>query len=243
MNPILGVLTAHRSIRQFKPDPIPAADLHAAIAAGQMASTSGAVQAYCVLRVTDPDKRARLAQLTGPQEKVRLAPEFLVICGDTRRHRLAAQRDGHPYQGGFEAFLVAVIDAALFAEKAAIAFEAMGYGICYIGGLRNDLAAVDELLGVPHGVFPLFGLCAGKPDQDPSQRPRLPIEAVLYEDTFPPDAEVLTDLTGYDAAYAHYMSQRGAEAKGWSQGLASKYAKPSRPELAPYYRKKGADLA
>ena len=36
-------------------------------------------------------------------------------------------------------------------------------GICYIGGLRNDLQAVTELLNIPYRVIPLFGLVVGYP--------------------------------------------------------------------------------
>ena len=72
-----------------------------------------------------------------------------------------------------EAFLVAVVDASLFAQNLCIAFESLGYGICYIGGLRNRLDEVDGLLELPHGVYPLYGLCVGRPAEDPVPRGHL----------------------------------------------------------------------
>ena len=54
-------------------------------------------------------------------------------------------------------------DAALFAQNMVVAFESMGYGTCYIGGLRNDLQALHEVLDTPEGVWPLFGLLKGVP--------------------------------------------------------------------------------
>ncbi|MEM7623612.1 MAG: nitroreductase family protein [Planctomycetota bacterium] len=238
----LETLMQHRSIRTFLPDPVPADDLRAAVAAGQTASTSSAVQAYCALRITGAETRAAIAELTGPQEKVRLAPEFLVICGDTRRHRLAAQRDGNTYDTRLEAFLVAAIDASLFAEKMVIALESMGYGICYIGGLRNNLPEVDRLLNLPEGIYPLYGLCIGRPAQDPGTRPRLPVDSVLFDDAYPDDDASLAMLASYDAIYERYLKERGTEPKKWSAIMGAKYQTAARAGLAAYYAGKGARL-
>jgi FMN reductase (NADPH) len=236
-------MLAHRSIRTFKPDPVPDQHIERAIAAGQMASTSSNVQAYCAIRVTDESIRAGLAKLAGPQQKVVDCGAFFVICADVRRHRLLTERAGEPYDARLEAFLVAVIDASLFAQNACVAFEAMGYGICYIGGLRNDLPQVDRLLNLPEGVYPLFGLCVGLPDEDPMSRPRVATGGVLFENTYPNDDRVLEHIADYDALYEQYMHERSGRAASWSEMMASKYTKASRIDVGPYYRSKGADLS
>jgi FMN reductase (NADPH) len=173
-NTVIDLLMSHRTIRTFKPDPVPDEHVRTAVEAGQMASTSSAVQAYSLIRVRDMATREAIAELAGPQPKIAQCGAFFVILGDTRRHRVAAAREGNAYDQRLESFLVAAIDASLFAEKMVIAFESMGYGICYIGGLRNDTECLDELLELPEGVYPLFGLCVGVPDESPSKRPRLP---------------------------------------------------------------------
>ena len=161
MNDVVDLLTAHRSVRRFKPDPIPEEHLQAAIRAGQQAATSSNIQAYAAIRITDPAVRDRLISLTGGQEKVAACPLFLAICGDVRRHRLIAARADVPHASNLEEFLLAVIDATLFAQNMVVAFESMGYGTCYIGGLRNDLPALHEVLRTPEGVWPLLG-CASE---------------------------------------------------------------------------------
>lgn len=241
--PAIETMLAHRSIRRFKADAVPDADIRRAIEAGQMASTSSNVQAYCAIRVTDPTIRAGLAELAGPQQKVVDCGAFFVICADVRRHRLLAQAAGEPYETKLEAFLVAVIDASLFAQNACIAFEAMGYGICYIGGLRNDLPRVDTLLDLPDGVYPLFGLCVGVPDESPLARPRFSADGVLFENGYPSDAEVMGHIAQYDALYQHYMRERSGSDANWSAMMASKYTKASRIDVGPFYRDKGANLS
>lgn len=241
MNPTFELLLSHRSIRAFTPQPVPDEHIRLAVEAGQMASTSSAVQAYSVIRVRSPETRARIAELAGNQAKVSEAGAFMVICGDTRRHRLACRRDGRTYDQRLESFLVATIDTALFAEKMVVAFESMGYGICYIGGLRNDLPRLAELLAIPEGVYPYFGLCVGLPAEQPSRRPRLPVPLVLHEERYPDDRAVLDDLAAYDADYQRYLTERGAkDTTTWSARMSTKYAVPERPDLAAFYLGRGA---
>lgn len=241
--PTLDLLMRHRSIRRFTDAAVPDADVQAAVRAGQAASTSTGAQAYCVMAVTDPTVRAALVPLAGNQRMVERCGAFLVICGDTHRHRLACSDAGQPYEAGFEALLVAAIDASLFAQNIAVAFEAMGYGVCYVGGLRNQLEEVDALLGgLPQGVYPLFGMCIGVPAEDPLPRPRLPLASVLLRDRYPDDATMRNHLADYDRQYADYLATRGTEARGWTAGIVPMFAKVKRAGLAAYYKAKGARL-
>ncbi len=242
MNQVVDLLLRHRSIRRFADDPVPEADVRAAVQAGQMASTSSAMQAYALLEITTPEVRERLVELTGNQSKVARAPRFFVVLGDTRRHRQAAEKHGEPYDARLEAFLVATIDASLFAQNVCVAFESMGYGICYIGGLRNQLPEVDALLGLPPGVYPLFGLCVGRPAQDPSLRPRLPVAAVWMKDRYAEEAPLQAELEAYDETYRAYRRERGAEPSSWTEAMAKAHRTPSRASLASYYASKGARL-
>lgn len=235
-------LLAHRSIRRFTTDPVPDEDLHRLVEAGQMAATSSNIQAYCALRIRDEARLDRLVELTGGQRKVRECGAFLVVCGDTRRHRLVADRVDRPHVSNLEAFMLAVIDASLFAQNLVVAAEAMGYGTCYIGGLRNDLPAVHELLRTPEGVWPVFGLCIGRPDQDPERRPRLDPSAVLFEETYPSDEDVLGSIDDYDRVMAAWYERQGIDSPGWSARIERHFEERHRTRNADWYRSAGADF-
>ena len=249
MNTVIEQMLAHRSIRRFTDQPVDEAHVRVAIEAGQMASTSGSIQSYCIIRIRDEHRRERLIELTGNQTKVARCGAFFVVCGDTRRHRLLIERDGKDYDARCEAFLLSVVDASLFAQNLVLAFESMGYGACYIGGLRNDLPAVQELLEFPSGVYPLFGLCVGHPDQEPDLRPRLPIEAVLFEERWPDDESMLASMDEYDAVVSEYYATRDGGAadpnrprRDWNSQMIDKFTTPRRVSLASYFRSQGADL-
>jgi nitroreductase len=240
MNPILEQEAAHRSIRAYTNQPVPADDVLRAVAAAQMAATSSNVQAYSLIQVEDPAKRARLCVLTGNQPQVEKAGAFFVVCADQRRFRLMATDHDAPYAANLETFLVGVIDASLFAQNLVLGFESMGYGTCYIGGLRLDLPAVDELLELPPDVFPLYGLVVGQSAEDPHPRPRLAPEAVLFHDRYPDEQTQRAQIAEYDRRMTEYYTKRGARAYDWSEGVYRKFEEPHREQLLGYYESKGA---
>ncbi|MCB9897665.1 MAG: NADPH-dependent oxidoreductase [Planctomycetes bacterium] len=244
MNDVLRTMAAHRTVRAYLPDPVPDEHLRAAVEAARCAPTSSWIQAYSLLNVTDPGERGRLAELTGGQPQVAQAGAFLVVCGDARRHRLVAERLGQPFVANLETFLLAVSDATLFAQNLVLAFESMGYGTCCIGGLRNRLPEVDALLAIPADVFPLFGLCVGRPDPavETATRPRLPVDAILMRGRYLDDAEMLAQIDAFDAEAAAHYAERGLEGRTWTGGLWRKFTRPMRPGLHDYYTAKGARL-
>jgi len=241
-NPTIDTMLAHRSIRKYTPDPIPQEHIQSAMIAGQAAATSSAVQPYCIIHITDNKKRQQIADLSGPQQKVHDCGAFFVICADLRKHMLIFQAAGKEYNTSLEAFLVGTIDASLFAQNFTLALEALNYGTCYIGGIRNDLPQLSTILNLPDGVLPLFGLCAGTPDESPSHRPRLAPEAMLFKDTYPTDEQTNTHIEHYNEIYKQYLQDRGAKPSTWSEAIEKKFAYASRQGLAAFYESKGARL-
>ena len=122
----------------------------------------------------------------------------------------------------------------------ALAFEALGHGICYIGGLRNRLPEVDSLLELPSGVWPLYGLCVGEAAERPSHRPRLPLEAVWFRDRYPSDEEVRRRIAEHDEVAREYYAEREQPGRDWSGGTWRKFRRRMREGLKDYYESKGA---
>src|SRR5690606_23971682 len=167
--------------------------------AGQSSATSSFLQGATIIRVRDREKRSSLAQLSG-NAHVNTAAEFLVFCADLRRAGRCCEKYDKPFHGGYtEQFIIATIDATLMAQNVVVAAESAGLGICYIGGVRNHPREISDLLQLPTGVYPVFGLCLGYPDQNPELKPRLPLSVVLKEDAY--------NDAGDEAAIAEYDEQ------------------------------------
>lgn len=241
MTDITSLLLQHRSIRKFTGESVPQERLEEWIRAGQAAATSSFIQACTVLQVSPGKKRDDIAHLAGDQRYISEAPVFLVFCADMYRHRLACEWHDSPMLNGYtEQLLTATIDVALFAQNVVAAAEAEGAGICYIGGIRTHIGKIDELLGLPDLVYPVFGLCIGYPDQDPEVKPRLPLSVVLKQDFYDTSQDEQT-IRAYDQQVQSYYASRtgGTKAMKWTDQMAAKMKKESRPHMKGYLRQKG----
>jgi len=242
MDPVLRLIAGHRSVRSFEPTRLDDDVVRECVAAAQQAATSSNVQPYALIRVEAPDTRAALARCCGDQPQVAEAGAFFVVCAEQRRFRIAADLHDAPFEPNLETFLVGAIDASIFAQSLVLAFEAQGLGICYIGGLRNELREVRRLLELPADVFPLYGLCVGVPAEDPGTKPRLAPEAVLFHERYPSEAEQRAHVGEYDGRMAEYYAARGLEGRDWSGGVFRKWRRRTREELRGFYGEQGARL-
>jgi len=241
MNSTIELLNAHRSIRKFTAEPIEQDTLNTLIKAGQAAATSSFIQACTVIQVSAGDRRDALAEMAGNQQYVSSAPVFLVFCADMKRHQLACGMHDAEMQSGFtEQFLTASLDCALFAQNVMVAAESLGLGGVYIGGLRNKIEAVSELLELPELVYPVFGLCLGHPDQNPEVKPRLPLDVVLKQDRYD-DSQDAERIAAYDENVREYYRTRtgGNKEMSWSEQISGMLVKEARPHMLPFLNKKG----
>ncbi|MFS0859319.1 oxygen-insensitive NADPH nitroreductase [Paenibacillus taichungensis] len=243
MNETIELMMKHRSVRKFKPDPVSKEQLAAIVAAGQMASSSSSVQAYTIIAVTEQEQKAKMAELAGNQSYVNECPVFLVWCADLYRLSDAAKRHlpgKESYEDSTENFMVATIDVALASQNAALAAESLGFGIVYIGGLRNRIEEVSEVLGLPDGVYPVYGMCIGVADQETGIRPRLPLDAVLHHGRYNAE-QTLKGVQSYDETTAAYMKERtqGERSTPWSEMMAKRLTEPVRLQMKPFLEGKG----
>lgn len=229
-NAMVDRLLAHRSVRAYRPDPLPEGTLEVLVAAAQSASTSSNLQVFSVVAVEDAERRARLAVLAGNQAHVRQAPLLLAWIADLSRIAGSAERQGREAEGldFLEALLLGVIDAALAAQNAAVALESLGLACCYIGGLRNRPLEVAAEFGLPPRSFAVFGMCVGyeDPARPAAVKPRLPQAAVLHRERYeagsaPPAIEA------YDAVMGRFYASQELPQPDWSRHVVNRVASPA----------------
>lgn len=242
VNETITLLMNHRSIRAYKDTPVSEDQLASIVAAGQMASTSSNVQAYTVIAVTDPELKSKLAKLAGNQVYIEQCPVFLMWCADLYRLKKAAEPHlgAKSFEDTTENFIVATVDTTLAAQNAAVAAESLGLGIVYIGGIRNQIAELSELLGLPELVYPVFGMCIGYPNQETGLRPRLPMKAVLHMNGYSKE-QIVEEVKAYDTTTKQYLLGRtnGQNDATWSQSMAKRLAEPVRLHMKDFLVSKG----
>lgn len=202
------LLQRHRSIRRYKPDPIDPALLDAVLQdAFAGASSSGNLNMVSVVRTRDAERKRRLCELHFEQDMVLQAPLVLTFCADTWRTRQWLQRRGARLN--FDNLLswhVAAFDALIVAQTTALALEAEGLGICYMGTTLHAMREIADFLELPPNCLPATSMVVGWPDEAPAQRDRLPMAAWCHDEAYQrPNGEQI------DAQF------RDREVKGWAR--------------------------
>ncbi|MBM7694225.1 FMN reductase (NADPH) [Peribacillus deserti] len=245
MNSVIETILNHRSQRSFLPRPLSNEQIKMIVESAQAASTSSFIQAYSIIGITNPDKKRALAELAGSQTYVEENGHLMIFCADLYRHTMVGEIESRNLKESLEStekFMVASIDAALAAQNAAIAAESMGLGICYIGGIRNNLPEVCKILKTPERVIPLFGMVFGYPDQVNDKKPRLPIEHVYMEEEYEQDKEVYTEqLESYNRTISEYYKERtgGKRADTWTSQMADMLSAGRRMYMKAFIEEKG----
>ncbi|MCX8999673.1 NADPH-dependent oxidoreductase [Rhizobiaceae bacterium BDR2-2] len=244
-NATLDVLLDHRTSRNYLPDRLPEGTVELLVAAAQSAPTSSNLQAWSVVAVEDPERKARLAGYTGGNAHILDAPLFLIWLVDLKRLRDIARDAGNRGEGldYLESFLLGAIDAALAAQNAVVAGDSLGLGSCYIGGIRNRPEDVARELGLPPETVAVFGLTVGYPDPvvKADVKPRLPQSAVLFHERYGETTKA--DLDAYDERLKVFQQRQTLPQSGWTGPVAKRVenaaALKGRAELAATLRRLG----
>ncbi|PCJ24751.1 MAG: oxygen-insensitive NADPH nitroreductase [SAR86 cluster bacterium] len=241
MNSVIDLLKSHRSIRKFTDQEISPELFDDLVKSGQAAATSSFLQGSTIVRVCNPEKRSQIAKLAGKQTYVETAAEFMVFCADLKRAGNYCDVYEKAFEGDFtEHFVIATVDVALMAQSMVTAAESEGLGICYIGGIRNDPALVAKLLELPKGVYPVFGLCLGYPDQDPEVKPRLPLSVILKQEVYNEEGDKQA-IADYDERIREYYRTRtgGGHGISWTEQVSSLLSEKARPHMKEFLADQG----
>ena len=248
-DPWLRQVLMRRTTRRYTERAVPDSLVRLLLAASFSASSKSDFQQASCLWFKDRARRDRLAALFPDMPWIAAAPVFLVFLGDAHRlERLAALR-GHAYDNGsLEGFFNAAIDAGLALQSCVLAAETLGLGTCPISVLRNQIAAVAEILELPDKVFPVAGLCLGYPAQAGFVSMRLPLEATVHVDAYDDSglAEAVDDYDRRrDARHSIGERQRAperfgtAQFYGWSEDKVRQAMTPEGVGFATWLRTHG----
>jgi nitroreductase len=181
----LELILSHRTIRQYTSQPIDADLLNTILEAGCRASTTGNMQVYSIVVSQADEVKKALAPCHFNQPMVTQAPVVLTFCADFNRfNKWCLQRNAQPGYDNFLSFTTAAIDALLVAQNVAIAAEAKGMGICYLGTTTYTASKIIEVLNLPAGVVPVTTITMGYPASVPELADRLPLNAVVHHETY-----------------------------------------------------------
>lgn len=240
MNNVLEQMRHHTSVRNYKNQAIPQTELDEILTAAQGAASSNFIQAYSIISVEDTEKKQLLAEYSN-NSHVATCSVFLLFCADLARLNTACLAHNTVVESNsMENLLVSTIDVSLLAQNVALAAESKGYGICFIGGVRNQPAKISELLNIPPLVYPVFGMTVGIPTQHNQVKPRLPLSAILHKESYN-ESKYPALLAQYDQTMQEYYQSRSTNQKNddWTRSMSQFISQRKRPYMREFLAKQG----
>lgn len=191
---MLETIFNHRSIRNYLEKEIEENVLNKILEAGTRASTTGNMQVYSMIVTRDKQIRQKLWEAHFKQNMVLQAPVHITFCADFNRfNKWCRQRKATPGYDNFLSFFTAAIDALLASQNVALAAEAHGLGICYLGTVTYMADRITEILELPQDVVPVAAIVMGYPVEMPRLTDRLPLKAVVHYEKYSDYTESFVD--------------------------------------------------
>ena len=185
MTSITDILYSRRTIRKYTSESVDDELLNEILKMGCRASTTGNMQVYSIIVTREAGRKKELAPLHFNQKMITEAPVVLTFCADFNRfNKWCRLRKAEPGYDNFLSFVTAAIDAVIVAQTVAVAAEAKGLGICYLGTTTYMAHKIIETLKLPPGVVPVTTLTLGWPVELPDQVDRLPLEALVHNELY-----------------------------------------------------------
>ena len=192
-----------RSIRQYKPDPVPEDVLHRLLERVHLAPSAQNRQPWTFIVVRDEEKRGQVAAAchfdrpngtTHTQAWIAEAPVIVVACGSEREAAAGQYADGtllvasgRTFEerlgrapGEYDSFCD--VDLAIALDHLSLAAVEEGLGTCWIGGLNEP--ELKRCLSIPDDRTARLAMTVGYPVSQPEPRPRKRLEEVVCYDTF-----------------------------------------------------------
>jgi nitroreductase len=163
---LMEVIRRRRSIRAYRPDPVPPAAIEYVLEAARLAPSWANRQCCIFLVVSDPAVKQALAQ--AGNEWIAHAPVIIVACADPAKSGIKGDQ---PYY---------LLDAGIAMEHLVLAAAEQGLGTCWIGWFDEEKAR--QALGVPAAVRIVASTPLGYPAEDPEPRERRPREEMVRYD-------------------------------------------------------------
>lgn len=212
MNAIIQQQLNRRSVRNFTGESVSNDDLENILLAAQQAPTSINGQQISLVVIRDKETIAKIAELAGGQPQVAGADVFITIVIDFHRAATAMAKVDQELaiNQSAEGIMVGAVDAGIMLNALQTAAESLGYGTTAIGGIRGNLQAMIELLGLPEKTFPVVGTTIGVPDNTtPSAvKPRVALSSFAMNERYDAQA-VAQGALQYDADLRQWWDANG----------------------------------
>jgi nitroreductase len=180
---LFEAIAGRRSVRKYKPDPVPDGVLARALEAGSFAPSGHNRQPWRFVVVRDPGRRRALADAAAPHNSfIAKAPVVVAFLGFLA-HEGAPAPDART-RGSWTWDMYVRYNVAIAAAYVTLAATAEGLGTCWIN--NYDEERVRAVLNVPEKYALVCLMTLGYAAEEPAAKPRLPLAELRFDEEVEP---------------------------------------------------------
>ena len=181
----MKTINTRRSIRRYSSREVSEELLNRLLTEAMRTQTMGNLQFYSVVVTRSDEMKQRLAPAHFNQPMVTQAPVVLTFCADTRRTSVwADNRQAVPGYDNLLSYQNAATDALLYCQTFCNLAEEEGLGCCFLGTTVYMPQMIIDTLQLPRLVMPVATITLGWPDEQPPLTDRLPLAAIVHNETY-----------------------------------------------------------
>lgn len=153
METIEAIFT-RRSVRHFKPDPVPPEMVETLLKAAMQAPSAANAQPWHFVVINNRDILEQVTTFHPASESLHQAPMAILICGDDKLEKRPDRW---------------ILDCSAATENMLLAAHSLGLGAVWVG-IHPDTIRIDgmsQLLSLPAHIHPLSLVAVGFPKQVP----------------------------------------------------------------------------
>ena len=166
----IETIMKRRSIRKYKTDEIPPADLDKILESGRQAPSAANRQPWHFVVVRDKELKRKVAAACSGQNWMADAHVILAGIGNPNASRGSKGRFWYE------------VDVSIAMQNMILAATSLGYGTCWIGAFNEE--QVKTLLKVPEEMRVVALTPIGVPDASPEARPRKDVNQVFSAEQY-----------------------------------------------------------
>lgn len=167
---VLEAIRQRRSVRAYRPDPVPADALEKVLEAARLAPSASNRQPWRFVVVTDPGRRVELARAARDQAFVGQAPVVIAAVALEPDTVMSCRVEAY------------AVDLAIAVDHMTLAAVAQGLGTCWIGAFDQDRAR--RLMSIPDHCKIVALLPLGYPADEPRPKNRKALADVVCRENW-----------------------------------------------------------
>ncbi|MBR9683247.1 nitroreductase family protein [Candidatus Woesearchaeota archaeon] len=192
---VIDTIKSRRTIKEFLPEFVSWDKISKILDAARHAPSCGNVQNWKFVVVIETEVKQQLAEAALQQYEILNAPVLIVVCAEPEKAgRYYGERGEH---------LFSIQNCASATQNMLLEAHSLGLGARWIGGFEEEM--VKRILSLPEEVQPQVIVAIGHPKEVPAKPPKMPLESLVYFNTW---RNRLRDPTKYMGDYSAIIKRK-----------------------------------